>query len=461
MKLFRWKSLGKLLDLLKEAEPPPEQMAFRLQAVERDIILPVKGIFALLLCYSFFVSRWFEDVTIPRSVAQQIIERFFLLYLAINVGVAIYLFRSRGKLPSPVLQRVIFCSSFLDGVFLSSLAFVTGGFESLVYWVIPGLIVRNALSSPLAVPQLLLNSSLILCYVLAGIFDVIVSDQMLDLEDVGASAHENPTEPFLLRVFVLVLMAACCYGVQILLEKHRQAEEEAREYAARQEKLRSAGRLAAQIAHQIKNPLAIINNAAFSLERALQERKPPNPEQIQIIREEVDRSDRILTELMGYAQLAEGKVEKLRLPEELDQAVREVFPDEAQYGTRIKRAYSPDLPSLLMQRAHLAEILVNVLKNARDAMDGQGGVQIKARPGQDQSITVIISDQGPGIPKDKQQRIFEPYFSMKPKGTGLGLAIVKNNVEMYGGSVKVESELGNGARFVINFPTRTFMKLQS
>src|SRR3954470_6609860 len=345
MKLFRWKSLGRLLDLLKDAEPPPEQMAFRLQAVERDIILPVKGIFALLLCYSFFVSRWFEDVTIPRSVAQQIIERFFLVYLAINVGVAVYLIRSKGKLPSPLLQRVIFCSSFLDGVFLSSLAFVTGGFESLVYWVIPGLIVRNALSSPLAVPQLLLNSSLILCYVLAGVYDVIVSNQMLDLEDM-AGARENPTEPFLLRVFVLVLMAACCYGVQILLEKHRQAEEEAREYAARQEKLRSAGRLAAQIAHQIKNPLAIINNAAFSLERALQERKPPNPEQIQIIREEVDRSDRILTELMGYAQLAEGKVEKLRLPEELDQAVREVFPEEAHYRTRIKKDYSPELPSL-------------------------------------------------------------------------------------------------------------------
>jgi signal transduction histidine kinase len=302
---------------------------------------------------------------------------------------------------------------------------------------------------------------LILCYVLAGIFDVIVSDQMLDLEDFGQGLRDNPTEPFLLRVFVLVLMAACCYGVQILLEKHRQAEEEAREYAARQEKLRSAGRLAAQIAHQIKNPLAIINNAAFSLERAIQERKPPNPEQIQIIREEVDRSDRILTELMGYAQLAEGKVEKLRLPEELDQAVREVFPEEAHYRTRIKKDYSPELPSLLMQRTHLSEILVNLLKNAREAMDGDGGVRIEALPGQNHSITVIISDQGPGIPKDKQQRIFEPYFSMKPKGTGLGLAIVKNNVEMYGGSVKVESELGNGARFVINFPTRTFMKLQS
>jgi signal transduction histidine kinase len=461
MKLFRWKSLGRLMELLKEAEPPPEQMAFRLQAVERDIILPVKAIFALLLSYSFFFSRWFEDMTIPRSVAQQIIERFFIVYLVINLAVAAYLIRSKGKLPSPLLQKVIFCSSFLDGVFLSSLAFVTGGFESLVYWVIPGLIVRNALSSPLAVPQLLLNSSAILCYVLAGILDVIVSKEMMELEDATQSTRDNPTEPFLLRVFVLVLMAACCYGVQILLEKHRQAEEEAREYAARQEKLRSAGRLAAQIAHQIKNPLAIINNAAFSIERALHERKQPNPEQIQIIREEVDRSDRILTELMGYAQLAEGKVERLRLPEELDHALRQVFPEEAHYRTKIRKAYSPELPVLMMQRTHLSEILVNVLKNAREAMDGQGSLDIEAIPGQNYSITVVIADQGPGIPKDKHQRIFEPYFSMKPKGTGLGLSIVKNNVEMYGGSVKVESELGNGARFVINFPTRTFMKLQS
>jgi len=73
----------------------------------------------------------------------------------------------------------------------------------------------------------------------------------------------NPTEPFILRLFVLILMTACCYGVQVLLEKKHLADEEAREFSARPTALHSAGRLAAQIAHQIKNPLSIINNTAF------------------------------------------------------------------------------------------------------------------------------------------------------------------------------------------------------
>jgi signal transduction histidine kinase len=461
MKLFRWQTLSRLVDLLKEAEPPPEQMALRLQAVERDIILPVKVIFAFLLSYSFFFSRWFEDIALPRSVAQQVIERFFLIYLVINAGVAVVLLRSKRKVPTVFLPRVIFFSNLLDGLFLAALAFVTGGFDSLVYWVFPGLIVRNALSSPRAVPQLLLNGSLILCYLLAGVLDVAISDEMLDFEDFARGTHENPTEPFLLRVFVLLFMALCCYGVQVLLEKQRQAEEEAREHAARQDKLTSAGRLAAQIAHQIKNPLAIINNAAFSLQRAIQENKSINPKQIELIREEVERSDRIITELMGYAQLAEGKVEKLRLPDELEAAVRAVFPAGAGYKTEVELTCSPGLPPLLMQKGHLSEIFVNILKNAREAMQGEGKVLAHALAGPNHAIIVTIADQGPGIPIERQAQIFTPYFSTKTTGTGLGLAIAKNNVEMYGGTVKVESELGKGATFIINFPTRTFMKMQS
>ena len=76
-------------------------------------------------------------------------------------------------------------------------------------------------------------------------------------------------------------------------------------------------------------------------------------------------------------------------------------------------------------------------------------------------MVVTVSDNGPGIRKDQLEKIFQPYFSTKEKGTGLGLSIVKHNTEIYGGSVRVESELGKGSRFVIELPTRTFMKLQT
>jgi signal transduction histidine kinase len=76
-------------------------------------------------------------------------------------------------------------------------------------------------------------------------------------------------------------------------------------------------------------------------------------------------------------------------------------------------------------------------------------------------VVVTVSDDGPGIPRDRRERIFEPYYSTKEKGTGLGLSIVRHNIEMYGGTISVDSELGKGTHFTVKLPTRTFMKMQA
>lgn len=488
MKFNRWPAFQKLRDLLEETAPEPEQMLSRLLTIERDIILPIKAVVLGLLLYSgLFFPHLFVDVTTPRSVAQEVIHRFFLIYLVMNVAVAAVLLVPR-RLPFLLVQRIIFSASFVDGVFLAALTLITGGFDSVLYWLFLGLVVRNAVSLPRAVPQIILNFSISFCYLLAGVLDVIIANAMVDFENTGRnlrgiSQTADPTEPFLLRLIVILLMTVCCYGVQVLFEKQRQAFEEAREFSNRQAQLRSAGRLAAQIAHQLKNPLAIVNNAAFSLQRALQEGKAPGLEQVQIIREEVERSDRIITRLMGYAQLAEGQVEKLDIREELDRALAAVFPPGAKYEARIERDYSPNLPLLMMQRGHLSEILNNLLQNAREAMEGASPaangraegpsknglhtvnglprLKVSAQLGVENAVVLNISDNGPGIPKEQLGKIFQPYFSTKEKGTGLGLSIVKHNTEIYGGIIRVESELGKGSRFIVELPTRTVMKLQS
>jgi len=114
---------------------------------------------------------------------------------------------------------------------------------------------------------------------------------------------------------------------------------------------------------------------------------------------------------------------------------------------------------LLMQKRHLSGVLVNILQNAREAMNGRGEVSISARYGENDSVCIIIADTGPGIAPDKIDKIFEAYFTTREKGTGLGLAIVKHNTEMYGGAVQVESALGIGTRFVLEFPARILMRL--
>ena len=155
---------------------------------------------------------------------------------------------------------------------------------------------------------------------------------------------------------------------------------------------------------------------------------------------------------MGYAQLSEGRVERLNLIEELDRAIAQVFPEAAGYGVRIERDYDGIFPPLLMQRGHLVEILLNLLQNAREALNGHGRVSVTARCRADESVEIAIADNGPGIPADKFESIFEAYYTTKDKGTGLGLAIVKHNIELYGGTVRVESGLGIGARFVLWLP---------
>jgi len=366
------------------------------------------------------------------------------------------------RLPVDLVEWSVFAMSLVDGIFLGVLTLVTGGYNSTLYWLFLGLMVRSAVSVPRATSQLLLNVTLSTCYVLAGVIVNSIATRLTPTEQSVLELYETdtPAEPLFLRLALLLLTTFGCYAVQVLLERQRQAAEEAREFAVREVQLRSAGRLAAEFAHQIKNPLAIINNASYSLQRALKKSNTETAEQLRMIQEEVEHADRIITQVMGYAQLSEGHVEKLDLLEQLDYAIDRVFPPAAHYPIQVHRQFAATFPPLLMQRRHASEIFMNVLQNAREALEQtSGNVFISAHCHPDQVIEVVIRDDGRGIPADKQGKIFEAYYTTKEKGTGLGLATVKHNIELYGGSIRVESELGKGARFVLLIPAKTLMRL--
>jgi signal transduction histidine kinase len=244
-----------------------------------------------------------------------------------------------------------------------------------------------------------------------------------------------------------------------MVERQRREFEEAREFAVRESQLHSAGRLAAEFAHQIKNPLAVITNAAYSLQKSLTENKNSAAQQIEIIQEEVARADRVVTQIMGYAQLSEGRVEKLDVKEELERAIIEVFPPAVPTEIKIKRQYADHFPPLLMQRGHLSEIFMNLLANARDAIGQKGNIIVKASCLPDYTVEVSIRDDGCGIPPDKITRIFEAYYTTKTKGTGMGLAIVRHNADLYGGNVRVKSEVGKGTEFILTFPAKAIINI--
>ncbi len=435
---------------LAGAAPDYSVQAGRVRSMERNIVLPIKLAILLLLLYYLYLSNWFEEVYTFSLAVFVTFRLFALIYLGVTLVGGVLLLRM-DHLPFKFVRETVLVTAVVDGLFWGALVMVTGGFDSVLYWGFVGLIVRNAVCIPVASTQIVLNLLLCGCYVAAGLAEVAITK-------VEPEWSEASNEPYVLREVVLLLVAACCYGVQVLVERQRRMVEEAREFAAREGQLRSAGRLAAEFAHQIKNPLASINNAAYSLQRALRTGKGNPAEPVGIIQEEVARADQIITQIMGYAQLSEGRVEKLSVTEELDRAIEQAFPRTAPDVIVVERRYAKQFPPLLMLRRHLFEVFVNLLQNAREALDGRGHVRVTAECHGDYSVEVSIQDDGPGIPADKLERIFEAYFTTKPRGTGLGLAIVKHNVELYGGSVRVESVLGQGATFRVVFPARTLRR---
>ncbi len=447
-----------LVDLFELPAPGTAQILQRIETMERHIVLPIR-VAGLAILLQYF-KPWIGQASTTLEVSIDTTRYFVWAYAALNVAFAPILIWMR-RLPPGLVERAVFAMSLVDGIFLGVLTLATGGYNSSLYWLFLGLILRSAVSVPRATTQLLLNLTYSACYVLAGVIDNLIATSLTETElrVLGLYSVDNPAEPLLLRLLLLTVMTFGCYVVQVLLERQRQALEEAREFAVREVQLHSAGRLAAEFAHQIKNPLAIISTASFSLQRALKGRKE-TAEQIQMIQEEVERADLIITEVMGYAQLSEGHVERLNVLDELDAAIARVFPAAARYPVRIDRDYDPRFPPLLMQRRHVSEVFINVLQNAREALGDKGGnVAVAAHCLQDHSIEVTIRDNGPGIPPEKHGRVFEPYYTTKEKGTGLGLATVKHIVELYGGTIRLESELGKGAAFILVFPAKTLMNL--
>ena len=459
MKLKFRQRLKKFWSALEIPAPDLEQRIQRLVFMERNLVLPAKAICVLLLFKFFFWSPWIVNVT-ELEKAFEFTEYFFWLYIALNAVFAIMVL-AMHRLSLPLIQWGVFVVSLVDGLLVAAMMLWTGGYDSILFWIFLALILRNAISMPPTVTQIALNLGVIGCYILSVVVGLALADN-LDEETVSVlklSGAETAAEPLALRVALLLVLALCCYAMQILLERERRNVEEAREFTAREVQLRSAGRLAAEFAHQIKNPLAIINNTVFSLQRAVKQGRPDVAAQIGIIQEEVARCDRSITQIMDYARLTEGRIEKLNLIEELDAAIQQVFPLGGSESLKIERRYSRNLPPMLMQRRHLSEILVNILQNAREAIKGGGTVSVQAQARPDRSVEIVIADTGVGIPPDKLERVFEAYYTTKEKGAGVGLSIVKHDTELYGGTVRAESEAGKGARFVLEFPAKTLIKL--
>ena len=437
--------------LFRSVAPDENEQRVRIRFMERHTMLPVKAVYFLLLVYYLYFSSW-PELDNVRWTLFQTIQWFFLLCLIVNTVIAVMLFRM-DEFSIGVLREVVFSICLFDAVLLAMMTELTGGFESFLFWLFLGIQVRNAISMPVATTQIMANLCVSVIYLCAGAFDIIVARSVEELEGITV-------EPVMLRALLLVLMTAFCYALQVLIDKQRRMDSEEEEFDRRQSQLQASGRLAAEIAHQIKNPLGIINNTAFTLGK-LTAGDQIIQKQVELVREEVNKADQVITKLMGYAQLTEGRLDKLDINDVLDFSITQVFPEGHKFGIRIRKNYGIALPPLLAQYLHISEVFVNILQNSREAVGENGEISISTSYGGNYTLSVVIEDNGPGISLNMMDKVFEPYLTTKEKGTGLGLAIVKHNTELYGGKVEVNSELGKYTRFNLLFPGRSAIRFQS
>lgn len=227
------------------------------------------------------------------------------------------------------------------------------------------------------------------------------------------------------------------------------------EHLLQSERLAQVGKLAAGVAHSIRNPLTSVKMRLFSLERTLS-LSLSQKEDFEVISEEIRHIDTIVRNFLEFSRPPKLKMQTVSPSDTVDMALQLLRHRLESYGVEVELGRSRRLPEISADPEQLKEVFVNLLVNACEVMNDGGSIIIEERERVTEErgriLTIRVADNGPGIPESVKNKIFEPFFSTKEEGTGLGLSIVKRIVEEHGGRLKVESQEGQGTAFTITLP---------
>ena len=265
----------------------------------------------------------------------------------------------------------------------------------------------------------------------------------------------------LIIILGAVLTTRAMMAQLMRMERQKAASDEMVMQSA---KMAALGKMAAGIAHEINNPLAVIGEKAGWIKDLLGMEDVAGSENLQEmsdavnkIEHHVSRAKTITHRLLGFARRMEPMTEKVNVNEILEETL-EFLQNEARYrAIDIQANYAPDLALTTTDPTQLQQVFLNIINNGIDAIGKDGEIFITTRNlVKNNELSVEISDNGPGMSKEVLQKIFDPFFTTKEvgKGTGLGLSITYSIVEKLGGRIMVASEEGRGTTFTIYLPVR-------
>jgi signal transduction histidine kinase len=213
--------------------------------------------------------------------------------------------------------------------------------------------------------------------------------------------------------------------------------------------------LAGSLAHEIKNPLSVIHMNIELLSEDLAEIDAPGTrrsiDRVDIVREQCERMEGLLRDFLRFARLRDMDLVSGDLNDQVETVLRAYQAQADASEIDIERFLDPDLPAILMHSDSLQAALMNLVKNAMESMD-TGGQLLARTYTTRQSVALDLIDTGSGVDDNTVMHMFEPFYSTKDGGSGLGLPTARKIIEAHGGRMGVQSEVGSGTKFTLEFP---------